>query len=186
MKKTKYITTVLSFLFIILAAAVKLFEEKTKYNFLIGSLNGERLIYVFLICACICLVISAITAFAFKKEKHIVINTIIRIVLLAGIIYYASVLSFLSTDSEYYIFTSPDEKFSVIAEEWSFLLGGGVNFYERENSFLVIEKESFSTDDGYGVISAGNYSTEWKGNIMTFTGNNGNGVYKTIKIELSE
>lgn len=144
------------------------------------------MISVFLICACTCLAISAITAFALKKEKHIIINTIIRVALLSGVIYYTTVLSFFTVDNEYYNFTSPDGNHTVIAEEWSLLLDGGVNFYERENSFLVIRKENFNTDDGYRIISSGNYSVEWNENIMAFTGNNGNGVFKTVEIELNQ
>lgn len=186
MKRAKRITAAFSVFFILIAAAVKLFEEKTKYNFLIGTLNGNGLIALCLICACVCIAISAITAFASKKEKHMVINTFIRMALIAGILYYTFTLSFFTADNEYYKFTSPDGKYSVIAEEWSFLLGGGVNFYERENLFIVTEKESISTDDGYRVISAENYSVEWKENIMIFTGSNGNNVFKTVEIELGE
>lgn len=186
MRKTKFITAAFSLFFILLADAVKLVEEKTKYSFLIGNLNSDGLICVFLICSCICLVISVIAAFASKKEKHIVINSLIRIILITGILSYALSSGILTADNEYYKFTSPDKEYSVIAEEWSFLLGGGVVFYERENAFLVIEKESFNTDDGYRVISAGNYSVEWNENIMAFTGSNGNNIYKTVEIELSK
>lgn len=186
MKKVKYITAAFSVLFTLLAAAVKLIEEKTKYNFLIGTLSGDGLISVLLICAAACLAVSAITAFASKREKHIVINTVIRIILIAVTVYYTLILSLFTTDTEYYKFTSPDGKHSVIAEEWSFLLGGGVNFYERENVFFVKEKGSFSTDDGYRVIAAENYSVEWNENVFTFSGSNGNGVYDTIEIKLSE
>lgn len=182
MKMTKSVTNTFSVIFIILAAAVKIFDERSKYEFLIGTLNGDGLILIFLLCACACIVISAICALISKKEKHIVIKTVIRIILLAGILYYVLILSFFTTDKEYYEFASPDGKHSVIAEEWSFLLGGGVIFYERENAFLVTEKESFSTDDGYRVISSGNYSVEWNKNIMTFSASSGN-INETVEIE---
>ena len=186
MKKAKNITAALSVLFILLAAAVKMFEEKSEYSFLAGTLNGDGLISVCLICSCVCLVISAITAFGSKAEKHIVINTLLRIVLIAGILFYLLTLSFFNADNKYYTFTSPDGKYSVIAEEWSFLLGGGVNFYERKNAFLVIEKGSFNTDDGYRVITSENYSVEWDDNLMRFKGSNGNNIFETVEIDFSK
>lgn len=186
MKKAKYLAAVFSVLFVLLSAVVKLVEEKTKYVFLIGTLNSDGLVSVFLICAAACLAVSSITAFASKREKHIIINTVLRIILISIMVYYVSVLGLFTTDNEYYKFTSPDGNYSVIAEEWSFLSGGGVNFYERENAFLVIKIKSFDTDDGYRVISAGNCSVEWNDNIMTFNGNNGNNIYQTVEIELSK
>ncbi len=186
MKKAKIVTAALSVFFILLTAAVKLFEENSEYSFLAGNLNGDGLIGVCLICSCICLAVSAIAAFFPIREKHIIITTVIRIVIIAGILYYTLFLSFFAADNKYYTFNSPDGKYSVIAEEWAFLLGGGVNFYERKNAFLVTEKGSIGTDDGYRVISAENYSVEWNDNVMTFTGNNGNNMYESVEIELSK
>lgn len=161
MKKIKTITAVSSVFFILLAAAVSLVINHSKFSFLIGTLNSNELIIIFAAFAAICLAVSTITAIASKQEKHMVlIKSVIRVFIICAIVYFALTSAAFNRSCDYYEFTSPDGKYTVIAEEWSYLLGGGVKFYERINPLLVMQKESFSTDDGYRAINSGDYSVE--------------------------
>lgn len=184
-KKIKTITSVSSVFFILLAAAVSLVINYSKFSFLIGTVNSNELIIIFAAFAAICLAVSTITAIASKQEKHMVLKSIIRVLIICVIVYFALISNAFNRSCDYYEFTSPDGKYTVIAEEWSYLLGGGVNFYERINPLLVMQKEDFTTDDGYRAISSGDYSVEWNENVMDFTVQNGNGIYKTLKIEMN-
>ncbi len=184
MKKIKTVFGILSAFFILLALTVFITESCSDYRFLIGSIDGDILNVVFSVCAAVCLLVSAITAILSKTEKRIILNSVIRFLCICVICSFALVLSSVSKDCEYYKFISPDGAHTVIAEEWSYLLGGGVVFYERVNPLLVTYRENFSTDDGFRAISSGDYSVEWNENAMSITLQNGNNIYKTVKIIL--
>ena len=184
MKKIKVISEILSAVFSLLALTVFLTESDSVYNILIGTVNGDTLIAVFAVCSAVCLLISAITAILSKTEKRIVLNSVIRFLCICIIGFFA-LISAISAEGyrKYYKFTSPDGAHTVIAEEWSYLLGGGVVFYERINPMLVEYKESFDTDDGFRAISSGDYLAEWEGKVMCITMQDGNRNYKTLKIK---
>ena len=78
-------------------------------------------------------------------------------------------LLFMADSETYYTFYSPDRRYSVIAEEWSWLLGGSVTLYERTSPFLVEQKAVLITDDGFRPISADAYEIQWEDNVVTFT-----------------
>ena len=78
-------------------------------------------------------------------------------------------LLFMADSETYYTFYSPDRRYSVVAEEWSWLLGGSVTLYERTSPFLVEEKARLITDDGFRPISADAYEIQWDDNVVTFT-----------------
>ena len=184
MRKVKIIFGILSAVFVLLTLTVLITERYSDYRFLIGSVSGDVLNIGFGICAAICLFVSAVAAIISKSEKHIVLNSVIRFLCICGVCGFALVLSSVSKDCEYYNFSSPDAAHTVVAEEWSYLLGGGVVFYERINPMVVTYREDFSTDDGYRAISSGDYSVEWDGNVMSITLQNGNRFYKTIRIAM--
>lgn len=182
MKKTKIFFGILSAIFVLMALIVFITERYSNYSFLIGTVNGDTLIVAFGVCTAICILISAITAIVYKTEKRIVINSVVRFVCICIIGFLTFISASSGKDYTYYEFTSPDGVYEVVAEEWSYLLGGGVNFYERINPMIVIYKECFHTDDGYRAISSGNYSVNWNENVMSFKAQNGNNIYKTVNI----
>lgn len=184
MKKIKMVFEILSAIFASFAAAVFFVEKYSKFSFLIGTVNSNTLTVVFASCAAICLLISAITAIISKTEKRIVLNSVIRIFCICVIGCFALTSASDNKVCKYYEFSSPNGEHTVVAEEWSFLLGGGINFYERTNPIIVTYKENFNTDDGYRAISSGDFSVEWNKNVMSFTAQNGNNFYKTINITL--
>lgn len=169
-------------LFVLLMITVLVTENYSNYRFLIGSVSGDILNVGFGVCAAVCLLVSAIAAIISKSEKHIVFNSVIRFLCICIICFFAYFLSTFISTGNYYEFSSPDGEHTVVAEEWSFLLGGGVNFYERINPVFVKYKENFSTDDGFRAISWGDYSVEWEENVMSITLQNGNNIYKTVNI----
>ncbi len=184
MKKVKIIFGILSAILVLLALAVFLTEKYSDFSFLLGTVNGDVLTVGFAVCAAVSLLISAITAIILKTEKRIVLNSVIRILSICVIGCFAFVSSSVSKDCEYYEFFSPDGAHTVVAEEWSYLLGGGVVFYERINPLFVTYREDFTTDDGYRAISSGDYSVEWEENVMSITLQNGNRFYETIRIAM--
>lgn len=182
MKKFKIISGILSEVFILFILIIFITERYSNYRFLVGSTDGDTLNGIFLVCSAGCLFVSAIAAIISKTERHIVFNSFIRFLCIGVFCAFALIPTSVSKDCEYYTFTSPDGAHAVVAEEWSYLLAGGVDFYERINPMLVICKENFSTDDGYRAISSGDYSVEWKENVMSITLQNGNNIYKTVNI----
>lgn len=182
MKKIKNISAVLSVIFALPAISIFLIEKYTDFEFLFAETEGSILVIILAILACVFLLITGITAIILKNEKHLIISTVIRILCICILCGIALTSSFDHSNSRYYEFTSPDNKHTVIAEEWSFLMGGGIVFYERVNPLFVRYKEGFSTDDGYRAISGGDYSVEWQDNVMSITLQNGNNIYKTVDI----
>lgn len=181
-KKAKIIFYIMTAVFLGLAAAVNLIEKHSDYSFLTKEINSNRIIMVFLVCASVCLVAISVIALASTNIKNKFLQVFINVLLTGVIISSTCVLGAFSLDTKYYEFVSPDKQHTVVAEEWSYLLGGGVNFYERINPLFVIRKESFSTDDGYKAIHSGYYTVEWHGNTMLFTANNGNNIYSSVEI----
>ncbi|MBQ2904344.1 MAG: hypothetical protein IJE48_08105 [Clostridia bacterium] len=182
MKKIKIISGIMSAIFILLSLSIFITERYTDYSFLAGNIDGTDLNIIFAVLSAVCLLISATTAIISKNEKHTVLNSVIRIICICVICLFAAVTTTVNSEHRYFEFSSPDGEYTVIAKEWSYLLGGGVVFYERVNPLIVEIKDSIGIDDGYCVISAGDYSVEWEENIMKFTASNGNGLYKTIYI----
>lgn len=69
--------------------------------------------------------------------------------------------------SSYYEFSSPNGKHTLVAEESTFLLGGSMNFYER-NNLLFIGRQFVSIP--IDVSSSGSYSVYWQNDVVTFVG----------------
>lgn len=181
-KKAKFIFYMMTAVFLGLAAAVNLIEKYSDYSFLAGKINSNKIIMIFLVCASVCLVAISVIALASTKAKNKFLQVLINALLAGVIISSTCVLGAFNLDTKYYEFVSPDKQHTVVAEEWSYLQGGGVNFHERVNPLFVIRKESFSTDDGYRAIDSGDYAVEWSGGTMLFTAQNGNNIYSSIEI----
>lgn len=180
----KIVLYVFAALFLSVSALVYTIQEYEEWYLLIGHINGDMIMRVALICAAICMIMTAVIAIG-KKENRRVIKTVICLAVSVALLYCVGISSFFSRPYTYYDFTSPDEKYTVIAGEWSWLQGGGVNFYERVNPFFVKRAEEFLTDDGYEPIKNGDYAVEWNENELVFIANNGNEIYETVKIRTS-
>lgn len=184
MKKLNIIFEVIAAIPITVALILILIYELSGNEFLVGSVN-DSLLYIILLStsAAFCL-ISAITTVLNKEKNNRIssfISKFLRVVIVCVFIFN---WSYDYEDKNYFEFTSPDGNHTVVAEEWTYLLSGGVSFYERENKIFVKHKEIFTTDDGYRAISSGDYTIEWTDNSMLFTAQNGNGIYKTEIIDL--
>jgi hypothetical protein len=109
--------------------------------------------------------------FTIKKNKK---NTILCIGIGIITVFLSIFISLVFTgsgdsDESYYYFTSPITGDVIIAEEWSWLLGGGVNFYEKSNEKQVHLIGSISTDNGYRPLADNAYSLEWNPNEVTIS-----------------
>ena len=170
--------------FLAVSACVYAIKENEELNLLIGNINGDMIMRIALICAAVCLITVSVIAII-RKENRRYLKTVICLAASGVMLYCVGISSFFSRPYKYYDFVSPDGKNTVIAGEWSWLQGGGVNFYKRINFLFVKRIGSFSTDDGYEPIKNGDYSLQWDENKMIFKANNGNNYYETIEIEMS-
>ncbi len=177
----KIILYILIAIFLTVSACVYTIQEYEDLYLLIGNINGDMIMRIALICAVVCLIIISVIAII-KKEKRRILKTVICLVISGMMIYCVGISGFFSRPYTYYDFTSPDGKYTVIAGEWSWLHGGGVNFYERINLLFVKRIGSFSTDDGYEPIRNNDFSVAWNENSMDFTANNGNGKDETVNL----
>ena len=179
----RIILYILTAVFLTVSACVYTIQEYEDLYLLIGNVNGNMIMRTALALAVICLIIIAVIAIV-KKEKHRILKTVICFVLSCAMLFCIGFSDFFSSPYTYYDFTSPNGKYTVIAGEWSWLLGGGINFFERTNPLFVKRIGSFSTDDGYEPIRNNDYSVQWNEKEMIFTANNGNNYYETTEIKI--
>ncbi len=184
MKTLKKISDILVIVPTALALIIALTSAITDWIFLYCSINGNILIAILFACSAFFILISTIISIIIKDKKQTVRKSAINLVCI--IILCFMIFSKVSdnSDRKYYEFTSPDSNYTIVAEERTHLKSGIVRFYERKNPFFVIHKDIFTTDDCYRPISSGDYTIEWKENIMCFTANNGNNIYKTTYVIL--
>lgn len=184
--KIRKIFELLALVPILLGLILVITEGITGYEFLAGSLTDSMLILIFFSCSAVFVLIATIAGILTKDKKQTARKNVVNILC----ILILSVISIYQTsdfrENRYYEFSSPDENYTVVANEWSFLQGGGVYFYKRVNPLFIeyLPKAYISTDDGYQALNKGDYEIEWNNNVMTVTLNNGNGIYKTEHITL--
>ena len=157
---------------------------------LIGRIAGSQLVYGAIISILILSIILVIAKHRQNKSKKSLI-IMIAVCVLSTILLFGTFfcyLLFMVDRATYYTFYSPDKKYAVIAEEWSWLIAGGVVLYERTSPFLVEKKASLITDDGFRAIRANAYEIEWDNNIVTFTVEtmNGYGDKDTAIVEIKK
>ncbi|MBE7055673.1 MAG: hypothetical protein E7392_06145 [Ruminococcaceae bacterium] len=110
-----------------------------------------------------------------NKRMIIFISTLVMI----GILFFSFFLCAFTTGGDYYTFSSPNKKHSIVIEEWMFLMGEGINVYERENMFFI---RSLGTLPG--EPRNGSYPIEWRENIAVITLNKGTENEETCKFIL--
>lgn len=88
----------------------------------------------------------------------------------------------------WYEFNSPDKKYSLVAEESSFLTLGNIRLYERTSSVLVRRLDvELSPDNGFAAISQGAYKISWKEDVVTLSVDmNEHGLWNTVKINMAD
>lgn len=113
------------------------------------------------------IVISVYLIIVIKKHNQKLIIFISTLVTL-GVLLFSLFLCVFTTGGDYYTFSSPDRKHSIVIEEWAFLMGEGINVYERENIFFIRKLGTLSGDSQNGY-----YPIEWKENKVIVTPNMG-------------
>ncbi len=99
-----------------------------------------------------------------NKKGIIFISTLATL----GILLFSLFLCAFTTGGNYYTFSSPDRKHSIVIEEWAFLMGEGIRVYEKENLFFIKSIGSLP-----GNLRNGNYLIEWKENKAIIVLNKG-------------
>jgi len=113
------------------------------------------------------LIISIFVVIAIKKHNNKTI-LLISTLIMAGSLFFSFFLCAFTTGGDYYTYSSPDRKHSIVIEEWMFLMGEGINVYERENMFFIRNLGTLSGDPRKGC-----YPIEWKENKAIVTLNMG-------------
>ena len=113
-----------------------------------------------------------------RKQKIIIIIVLVLVgclIFAVGRWFYAFSKAF---DRQYnpdvIISSSPDGQYELVAREWGFGMGGGIEIYIRkpgqEKGDSSSEEQYIgdaSTDDGYSCFTRGNYYVEWESNKVT-------------------
>lgn len=143
------------------------------------------------IVSIICLLIFPIILFLQLKKNR---KNMILCIGIAIIMVFSSIFIYLvftgtgDREERYYYFTSPITGKDIIAEEWSWLLGGGVNFYETINDKHVHLIGNIPTDNGYRPLENNAYSLKWSENDFTidfsFRDSGPNELWKTETLKL--
>ena len=88
----------------------------------------------------------------------------------------------------WYEFYSPDNKYSLVVKESTFLLSSDICPYERTSPIFVRKlKADLSTNNGFAAISQGAYKISWDGDIVTLSVDmNQHGMWTTVKLNMAE
>ena len=147
-----YLAMAISILLLILLGVI--FNSDYGCNLEIYFLGMDTSIVFYILETLI--VISLFLIIVIKKHDKKVIVFISTLVTL-GILLFSLFLCAFTTGGDYYTFSSPDRKHSIVIEEWAFLMGERINVYERENLFFI--RSIGSLPDNY---LNGNYQIEWE------------------------
>ena len=92
---------------------------------------------------------------------------------------------FWDSDKVYFTFTSPDNKYILIVEECSWLLGSWSNCYIKIHSNFVKDLNAYISTDGYRPFSRNDYKIKWGNNSIIITyGFREKDIHETITLTL--
>lgn len=103
------------------------------------------------------LIISVFVIITIKNHNKTIL--FLSTLIMVGTLLFLLFLCAFTTGGDYYTFSSPNRKYSIVIEEWTFLMGEGIRVYERENMFFIKSIGSLPDNFLYG-----NYLIEWKDN----------------------
>lgn len=90
---------------------------------------------------------------------------VLFIVLFIAFIIVSSLFFYVSRifipEYEYHEFTSPNGKHTLVIKEEGFLFSGNDIVYEKVNPFIIMKRKSYGADDGYKLVSQGDYTLTW-------------------------
>lgn len=188
MEKARKISNALAVILPVSALIFIIAESICNCELLIGSFNDENLFVILFLSSAVFLFISTLLAIKLKSPKDTVKNSVIRFVSTIIIVLFTLIEFYDFKERRYYEFTSPDGKYTAVAEEWieeyaDDYSQGVVMIYERKNALFVTKKDLFFNYSGQRPISSGDYTVSWEENVMVFTAEKQNNEYETIKIE---
>lgn len=188
MEKVRKILNVSAVIMPVLALILIIAESIFNCELLIGSFNDNTLCLIIFSISAVFLLISTLLAIKLKSSKDTITNSVTRFVSIIIIVLFTFFRFYDSKERRYYEFTSPDGKYTAVAEEWveeysDGYSNGVVILYEKKNTLFVTEKDLFINLNGQLPISSGDYTIEWEENIMSFTAEKQNNEYETIRIE---
>ena len=155
----------------------------------IGKIDLYDFVFIFL-----CLIgggtISLLIRFARKTvRKFYRVLLLFCWVGIIGMMLFGSLLWFGDhAVTTWYEFYSPNNKYSLVVRESTFLLLCDVCPYERISSIFVRKlKADLSPDDGFAAISQGAYKISWDGDAVTLSVDmNQNGLWRVVKFNMAE
>ena len=171
MKKSIRIVSVFIFLCCCIFAMLFIIPIVSGKKILVGHIEGSQLAYgTIVVLMLLCIILVIIRYRDNRCNKNLMIMIVVSVIATGALLGTSFLYLLFMADSEtYYTFYSPDGRYSVVVEEWSWLVGGSVTLYERTSPFLVEFKENMITDDGFRPISADAYEIQWDDNIVTLT-----------------
>ena len=108
-------------------------------------------------------------------------------VVLIGVMIVGSLIWLvLNAITTWFVFYSPDHKYSVIVKQSRIMLLSDISPYERTSPILVRRlKGDLSTDDGLPAITNGDYKVSWDGSVVTLSASRyQSGAWSTVKLEM--
>lgn len=147
------------------------------YNRIINSEIQQYLMYIIVISLGVLLIISA------KIKSIKIVTPIICILTVIIINFFGS--GFWETDKSNFEFKSPYNK-TIIVEEYSWLLDGSINVYQKMNSNIICGLNgTIVTDDGYQPFKNKDFKLEWSINSVKITyGFGSEKIYKSNVFKL--
>lgn len=171
MRELKKIVSILILAGCCILAALITVPFASGKKILIGHVSGTQLTYGVIVAILILGIIFLIIRYrAGRYRKNFVILISVSVTSMCVLLGISFLYLLFVADSEtYYTFYSPDRRYSIVAEERSWLLAGSVTLYERTTPFLIEERVRLLTDDGFRAISSEAYEIQWEDNVVTFT-----------------
>ena len=85
-------------------------------------------------------------------------------------------------------FDSPDQQYSLVAGESTFLLLGNIRLYERTSPIFIRELDAtLFPDDGFAAIARGAYKISWIGDVVTLSvDQNYDDLWESVKLNMAD
>ena len=85
-------------------------------------------------------------------------------------------------------FDSPDQQYSLVAGESTFLLLGNIRLYERTSPIFIRELDAtLFPDDGFAAIARGAYEISWVGDVVTLSvDQNCDDMWESVTLDMAD
>jgi hypothetical protein len=183
----------ISMLVILCVSCMALFvaERVTGQLALMRIVGMDLYDFMFGFLCLICIGVFSLLIHFWRKTVHKIIKALLVFgwIVTIGMLMLGSILELgRHVVTSWYEFNSLDHKYSLVAEESTFLLLSNIRLYERTSPFLVRELNvGLSPDDGFAAISRGAYKISWDGDVVTLSADmNQYLLWDTVKLDMAD